>query len=191
MPPPLLVCFAAGAEGVWAVESVTAVTGDTLPLAERLSVLEGSDAAAAASEGEAWRLQGVVSSLKYATREELGAMATKGQPPLNRPTADRAALIPIRKTPSWWALAQDERRNIMTAGGHITPIGTAALPAVARRLHHCRELGTLEEQPFDFLTWFEYAAADEPVFDELLASLRATPEWCYVDREVEIRLRRL
>ena len=95
------------------------------------------------------------------------------------------------RRPSWWALAQDERRNIMTAGGHITPIGTAALPAVARRLHHCRELGTLEEQPFDFLTWFEYAAADEPVFDELLASLRATPEWNYVDREVEIRLRRL
>ena len=118
-------------------------------------------------------------------------MATKGQPPLNRPTADRAALIPIRKTPSWWALAQDERRNIMTAGGHITPIGTAALPAVARRLHHCRELGTVEEPPFDFLTWFEYSAEDEPVFDTLLANLRATPEWEYVDREVEVRLTRV
>jgi hypothetical protein len=26
---------------------------------------------------------------------------------------------------------------------------------VARRLHHCRDLG--ESEPFDFLTWFEYS----------------------------------
>ena len=194
MPPPLLVCFTAGSgsEGAWAVESVSAVKGDSLPFAECLTLLEGPAAAAAESDGAVWSLKGVVSSLKYATREELTAMSAKGQPPLSRPTADRAALIPIRKTPSWWALAQDERRAIMTAGGHITPMGTAALPAVARRLHHCRELGTPEEQPFDFLTWFEYSAADEPVFDELLARLRATPEWVeYVDREVEVRLKRL
>ncbi len=31
------------------------------------------------------------------------------------------------------------------------------LLAVARRLYHCRDLG----EPFDFLTWFEYAPQDE------------------------------
>ncbi len=45
-------------------------------------------------------------------------------------------------------------------------------------------------EPFDFLTWFEYSEADARAFDSLLASLRASPEWGYVDREVDIRLMR-
>jgi hypothetical protein len=59
---------------------------------------------------------------------------------------------------------------------------------VARRLHHCRDLGDAE--PFDFLTWFEFAPADGIAFDELLRRLRETEEWRYVEREVELRLRR-
>jgi hemolysin-activating ACP:hemolysin acyltransferase len=58
------------------------------------------------------------------------------------------------------------------------------LPAIARRLYHCRELG----EPFDFLTWFELSEADEAAFDELVARLRETEEWRYVEREIEIRL---
>jgi len=59
-------------------------------------------------------------------------------------------------------------------------------PSFYRHLHHCRDLG----EPFDFLTWFEFAPEHEPAFDELLARLRATEEWRYVDREVEVRLSR-
>jgi hypothetical protein len=69
--------------------------------------------------------------------------------------------------------------------GHIA-IGLRYLPAVARRLHHGRDLG----EPFDFVTWFEFAPSDEPLFDELVALLRASPEWRYVEREVDIRLAR-
>jgi hypothetical protein len=58
---------------------------------------------------------------------------------------------------------------------------------VARRLHHSRDLG----EPFDFLTWFEFAPAAEAGFDELAAMLRATDEWGFVEREVDIRLERL
>jgi hypothetical protein len=58
------------------------------------------------------------------------------------------------------------------------------LPAVARRLHHARDLG----EPFDFLTWFEFAPSHAPAFDALLAELRASEEWRFVEREVEIRL---
>lgn len=43
-------------------------------------------------------------------------------------------------------------------------------------------------QPFDFPTWFEYALADEAMFDDLLSELRASPEWVYVDRECDVRL---
>jgi hypothetical protein len=57
---------------------------------------------------------------------------------------------------------------------------------VARRLHHSRDLG----EPFDFLTWFEFAPSDEAQFDELIAMLRATEEWAYIDREIDIRLER-
>jgi hypothetical protein len=60
------------------------------------------------------------------------------------------------------------------------------LPAIARQLLHGRDLG----EPFDFLTWFEFAPGDAPAFDELLARLRATEEWSYVEREVEIRVSR-
>jgi hypothetical protein len=40
------------------------------------------------------------------------------------------------------------------------------------------------------LTWFEYAPADADRFEELVRRLRATEEWRYVDREIDIRLRR-
>ena len=105
---------------------------------------------------------------------------------LGRPTSKRAALIPIRKTATWWALPQDERREIFEAQSHHIGIGLNYLPAVARRLHHCRDLGA--EEPFDFITWFEYAPSDSAAFDELVEALRASPEWEYVDREVDIRL---
>jgi len=61
-----------------------------------------------------------------------------------------------------------------------------AKPAVARRLHHCRDFG--ENEPFDFLTWFEFTRSDSPAFDELVAGLRGTEEWEYVEREIDIRV---
>ena len=76
------------------------------------------------------------------------------------------------------AILEERSRHIAT--------GLRYLPAVARRLHHARELG----EPFDFLTWFEYAPAAADEFEELVASLRGTEEWSYVDREVDIRLSR-
>ena len=64
--------------------------------------------------------------------------------------------------------------------------GLEYLPDVARRLHHSRDLG----EPFDFLTWFEFAPAHASAFDELVRRLRTTAEWDYVEREVEIRVSR-
>jgi chlorite dismutase len=127
----------------------------------------------------------VVGHERYVQAREHKELAARS-PSLGRPEASRAALIPIRKSEEWWALSQDERRAILEErSGHIAT-GLKYLPAVARRLHHSRDLG----QPFDFLTWFEFAPADEPGFDELLATLRATDEWGFVDREVDIRLER-
>ena len=105
---------------------------------------------------------------------------------LGRPEATHAALIPLRKNAAWWALTQDERRKIFEEQSHHNQIGMRYLPAIARRLHHCRDLS--ENEPFDFLTWFEFAPAHAGDFDQLLAALRASEEWRYIEREVEIRL---
>lgn len=113
-------------------------------------------------------------------------MLTAKQAGLGRPDAVHAALIPIRKSARWWALAQDERREIYEERSGHTTIGAEYLPQIARRLHHCRDLG----EPFDFLTWFEFAPEHEDAFDHMLSRMRASEEWQYVDREVDIRLSR-
>lgn len=130
-----------------------------------------------------WTLTGFTSNVRYAEKEEREQLIAV-QPDLGRQLASCAALIPIRKTESWWTMAQDERRLIFEAKSHHTETGLKYLPAIARRLYHCKDIG----QPFDFLTWFEYAPEDSDKFEELLKSLRKTEEWKYVDREIDIRL---
>ncbi|TWO66005.1 chlorite dismutase family protein [Caenimonas sedimenti] len=183
MPAPLLVTFAANDTGPWRIDRVDTVTGEGMAAARRLAVFESQ--APSASEGEAWRLSGTTSNLRYTHRPEVQAL-TAIQEGLGRRQATRAALIPIRKSEAWWNLSQDERRACLEEQSHHIALGLEYLPAVARRLHHCRDLGG----PFDFLTWFEYAPEDEGRFESLVRSLRGTPEWKYVDREVDIRLTR-
>lgn len=183
MPPPLPVAFAAGATGPWRIERITPVLGEALPSAARLAVLEG--AGVGAPPDAAWVLRGTTSNPRYTTRTELDALAAVQQG-LGRAQATRAALIPIRKSEAWWALAQDERRAILEESSRHIAIGLEYLPAVARRLHHGRELG----EPFDFLTWFEYAPEDAEAFEALVRRLRASEEWRHVEREVDVRLSR-
>ena len=180
--PPLVVSFTAGVAGRWRIERVDACRGQALPPADELDVTEG----AAGAAGAVWQLNGFTSELRYTTGAERSGLVS-AQAPLGRPAASHAALIPIRKTADWWNLAQDERRTIFEERSRHIAIGRDYLPAVARRLHHCRGLGG----PFDFLTWFEYAPEDEAGFDAMLVRLRATEEWCYVEREVDVRLIRV
>jgi Chlorite dismutase len=175
-----LFSFVGGDEGVWRLISASAIRGDGLPAIERLSIHPGVPIA----EFATWILRGTTSNERYVTRPEKDQL-TAISPPLGRPEADCAVLIPIRKTAAWWAMTQDERRRVFEERSHHTQIGLDALPAVARRLHHCRDLSM--EEPFDFLTWFEFAGKDAAAFDLLLARLRDTEEWRYVEREVELR----
>jgi hypothetical protein len=181
---PLLVAFAGGRSGPWRIERIERVSGEPLQAAARLSVVEGA-AAARAGDGAAWVLRGVTSNERYVTRREHDELAAR-QPPLGRPGSTRAALIPIKKSGAWWELAQDERRRIFEESSRHVASGLEYLPAVARRLHHGRDLG----EPFDFLTWFEFAPEDATYFEELVRRLRATEEWSYVEREVDLRLAR-
>jgi chlorite dismutase len=181
MSEPLTVFFIGGITGPWKIERMETLKGPALPSAQRVAIYEERFIAPPAEP--AWVLRGVAGHVRYVERREQEALAA-AQPPLSRPEASRAALIPIKKSEAWWNLAQDERRAVFEKQSHHIEVGLKYLPTVARRLHHCRDL----KEPFDFLTWFEYAPQHETLFEELLAKLRSTPEWDYVEREVDIRL---
>jgi hypothetical protein len=179
---PRLFAFTGSDHGPWRVEHMHCLAGDPLPAVACVEVTAGL---ARAAQGAAWMLRGATSNERYVQRDEKTELANR-QEGLGRPASSCAALIPIRKSPAWWALTQDERRSILEEQSQHIRIGMRYLPAIARRLHHCRDLTTAE--PFDFVTWFEYAPDAAPAFDDLLAALRASAEWSFVDREVDIRL---
>ncbi|MDP1585585.1 MAG: chlorite dismutase family protein [Bradyrhizobium sp.] len=186
MATPLLVSFIAGDRGPWRIVASAAVIGDALPAAARLTMAE----APVEDRPSVWTLRGITSNHRYTSRDEALALRARQQG-LGRTEARCAALIPIRKSAAWWDLAQDERRAIMEERSRHIAIGLDYLPAVARRLHHCRDLGlSAAGEPFDFLTWFEYAPEAAADFERLVERLRATEEWRFVEREVDVRLMR-
>jgi hypothetical protein len=180
---PRLYTFVGGKRGGWSIVETKTVVGESFPVAEKLDIINGPSPAL--PDGVSWLLRGVTSNERYVTRAEKDLLVAK-QASLGRPTATRAALIPIRKNAKWWSLTQDERRSIFEERSHHTKAGLKYLPAIARRLHHCRDVS--ENEPFDFLTLFDYAEADSAAFEELVAGLRASEEWTFVEREIDIRL---
>lgn len=174
------ISFAGGNSCDWRVLRATTLIGEGMPPIRGLTMQVN---AVPAVPNAVWTLDGVISNLRYTNGQELSELR-RIQSPLARPEATYASLIPIRKTKAWWDLPQDERRAIFEERSHHTATGLQFLPQIARRLHHSHDI----DQPFDFLTWFEYAPEHESLFDALLVELRATEEWSYVDREIDIRL---
>lgn len=172
--------FIGGNNGQWKVLKMDTVVGDTLEQVSHIKVVKSS--IIKSNEG-LWTLKGLISNIRYTNKEE-NEKLTSIQADLGRPEATYAALIPTRKSETWWSLAQDERREIFEAQSHHTQTGLKYLPAIARKLYHCRDIG----EQFDFLSWFEYASSDSEAFEELVKILRKTEEWKYVNREIDIRL---
>jgi hypothetical protein len=168
--------------GEWVVDAVKPVLGEVLPSIGRLVIAQAGEMPA---RGAPWPLVGVASNGRYTTAKEKAELDAR-QAGLGRPGATCGVLIPIRKSAGWWALTQDARRAIFEEQSAHIGGSMKFLPAVARKLYHSRDLG----EPFDFLTWFEFAPEAAGGFDELLGFLRGTVEWHYVEREVEIRVRR-
>ena len=180
----MFTTFRGGQSGGWRVTSIARVKGETLPRVAALSVIQGEAIALPLlPSATSWRLAGVTSHARYVERSEKEALAAV-QAGLGRAEATHAALIPIRKSAAWWELTQEERRKIFEDKSHHIAASLKYLPAIARQLYHCRDLG----EPFDFVTWFEYAPVDATAFEELVAMLRATEEWKFVEREVDVRL---
>jgi hypothetical protein len=183
----MFTTFRGGNSGAWQIRSLAPVKGEALPTAACLSVVHAEAISLPLVPSQtSWRLAGVASHPRYVQRPEKTALDAK-QAGLGRKEASRAALIPIRKSAAWWALTQDERRTIFEEKSRHIAASLPYLPAIARQLYHCRDLGGA----FDFITWFEYAPGNAPMFEDLVGTLRATEEWTYVEREVDVRLERI
>jgi hypothetical protein len=179
--PPRFFSFVGGDQGQWRVASMTTIVGAPLPAVARVEIVPDSVSRPEA----AWILRGMTSNERYVSRPEKTLLVER-QRDLGRAESTCAAIIPIRKSAAWWALTQDERRDILAEQSKHIQIGLQYLPGISRRLHHCRDLS--ENEPFDFVTQFDYVPGDQDAFNRLLAELRATEEWKYVEREVDIRM---
>lgn len=180
-PAETLFHYVGGTTGGWRV--TRAVTHSGLPLKAVNCVEITNGRLDRPPGGSSWVLRGLVSNTRYITREDRGEPEPRDS---GHPVAEVtcAALIPIRKSAAWWNLALKERREIQEARWRHLANGLQFVPAVVRRLQTSRNSG----EPFDFVTWFEYAPQDSSIFDDLAATLRASEEWRFVEREIDIRL---
>jgi chlorite dismutase len=182
----MFTTFRGGQTGTWRITALLPVKGDPLPPVTAISITSGAAIALPLlSSQTSWRVAGVASHLRYADRAEKVKLE-EAQAGLGRAEATCAALIPIRKSSAWWELTPEERRSIFEDKSRHIADTLKYLPAIARQLYHSRDLG----EPFDFLTWFEYAPEHAALFEDLVGELRATEEWTYVEREVDVRVMR-
>jgi hypothetical protein len=116
------------------------------------------------------------------------ARAVAQQPGAAMPNA---FLIPLSKTWDWWRKDWMERHTYflpryddegrMVAEGHALA-GAAGIPCIYRRTYHAQDQPA-PDGSYDFVTYFECADADLPVFDQVCANLRdvkRNPEWKFV-----------
>lgn len=105
--------------------------------------------------------------------------------------APNAFLLPLRKTAGWWAKDWMERHTYllpryddtgrMTSEGHALA-ASAGVSCLMRRTYKS-PTEPAPEGAYDFVTYFECADADVPVFHAVCASLRdvaRNPEWRFV-----------
>jgi chlorite dismutase len=176
--------FRGGDDGAWRVTMQAPVSGAALAPVLHLAIEQATALERPVEpRTSGWQLTGVASHVRYVERNEKTELGAR-QAGLGRAGASCAALIPIQKSAAWWELTQDERRQIFEDKSHHIAGSLKYLPAIARQLYHCRDFG----EPFDFLTWFEYAPADAALFEDLVGGLRRTAEWDFVTREIDFRL---
>lgn len=172
--------FVGGSSGAWKVLSQRTICGAALTPVTNLQVASINDDL---SEPMAWRLNGVISNVRYVEKAERAELVSR-QEGLGRAAATYGALLPIKKSTAWWELSQDERRDIFEAKSKHIEANMKYLPAIARQLYHSRDLG----EEFDFLTWFEFRPEHANLFDEMIQAFRQTLEWSFVEREIDLRL---
>jgi hypothetical protein len=188
--PPFVGVLVDGGLTSYRVEEVRALSGRSLPIAAGWQVTRVESLARIPSYPCDICLQGVGQHLGYTSARDKLRLASLSLPS----SGPLAAVIAISKSAAWWALAHDERQEYFRRAtgareGHVA-IGERYAAKIARRLYHARYLPASE---WDFITYFEFSEEQAPSFRKLLASLRdprRNPEWGFVEREVEVWMRR-
>ena len=173
--------YIGGCSGPWRVDNVRTLCGAPLKPATHVQIANGR--LNRLPLRSSWILRGLARNTRFFTREERLPVDSQ-RLWSNHSEATCAALIPIRKSAEWWNLDAEDRQEIIEARSREIHRGLGLIPAIARRLLFGRDLG----EPFDVVTWFEYAPKDAKIFDELANALRSSLEWQYVEREIDIRL---
>ncbi len=174
--------FIAGDRGSWEVVSMRTTIGASLESAPFLDVR--NEYVMKLPVDFRWLLRGVSSKSKGLRPSDGEVMIPR--PQLGRKGACCAAFMPVKRSRDWWSLTDGERREICGRSRDADLRGNPT-GMVASRFHHSRELG----EPFDFLMWFEYSPGDAALIDEVIASIRESEEWRYVEREADVRLVRM
>lgn len=141
--------------------------------------------------GDVTSLDGALRAPRY-TSAELYAQVYK-------PAAARASgrivrnaiILPIRKTEEWWAQSTLDRHAYFyphvdgATGAHVKGHARAAeagIGTIFRRLYHNPD-GYQQPDQYDFITYFECADDQLPIFESICRALRddrQNPEWRYV-----------
>lgn len=169
------------------VNAVEVLKGPPPPLPQPGWELHRIEAATPTAASTMIRMQGETGTAQYtdpkapyAAANGLSALPADANPVL-------AVIIPLRKSPAWHALSFEQRKALLPT--HVDA-GIPFIPTIHRRLFHCGAF----TKDYDFLTYFEFRANDEPAFRQLCRVLRdpkRNPEWAYIDRDCEIWLTRL
>ena len=176
--------FVGGKSGSLSVVSDTTISGQPIARVDAIEMIVG--VVTGLPNDAAWALHGVATNDRYTTRAEKTALVSK-QAPIGRPEASRSALILLRKRAEWWALTQDARRKILRRTRTTSPSACATC-----LLSHgdCFTAGILRPKRVRLSWLLDYAPESGAAFDEMLDRLRATKEWAFKDREIDIRLTR-
>jgi hypothetical protein len=102
-----------------------------------------------------------------------------------------AFLLPMSKAPDWWGKGWMERHTYflprydeagrMVAEGHALAAADG-IPRIYRRTYHALDQPASDDA-YDFITYFECADPDIPLFERICANLRdvgKNPEWKFV-----------
>ena len=105
-------------------------------------------------------------------------------------------VTPMNKSAEWWGMDWMHRESFflprydakenMAAKGHALA-ADAGIACITRRLVHAPQ-GYGQENGYDFVGYFEFAASDAATFRAVMAALRDTeenPEWAYISEGPE------
>jgi hypothetical protein len=194
---PTLISIPTPAGGVrnrYRVNAVEVVQGQRPALPEPGWELHRIEAENPISASAPFQIHGATGSAQY-TDPTAPYAAANGLKAIPVTVAEPvlAVILPLRKTQAWWDLPFEQRKAHFHKAAtvpHHTEAGVPYISKIHRRLFHTREF----TKEYDFVTYFEFRAADEAAFRKLCRELRDTkinPEWNYIDRDFEIWMTKL